>query len=156
MFIYLQKNLHVWLQFGLHKLFTVISLQELNWYICMCNLEVTHWFLLFLLHNKIFRTLQTFIFTWQSFLLCETDVLMGQKCCCAQDMSSHLGNDFAFFMFLNCGRPLRTWSWAEMCTINKTTPSSFVTVVIMPWVYPETAWHNIISYWHLGIFYDTA
>lgn len=73
----------------------------------MCNLEVTHWFLLFLLHNKIFRTLQTFIFTWQSFLLCETDVLMGQKCCCAQDMSSHLGNDFAFFMFLNCGRPLK-------------------------------------------------
>lgn len=39
--IYLQKNLHACLQFGLHEVFTVISFQELN---CMCNLEVTHCF----------------------------------------------------------------------------------------------------------------
>lgn len=65
-------------------------------------------------------------------------MVMGKKCFCTQDVSCHLRNAFAWFQFKppSCFLMVmehsdRTLHGAEMCTITKTTPSCFITMVTM-------------------------
>lgn len=150
------KYLH-WFQF---KMCVYFNSNISSW--CLSYiLEVTHdlscyssWTTKCLGHSRRLFSHGCFFPLWNWYMV------MGKKCFCTQDVSCHLGNAFAWFQFkpstcfqIAVEHSNRTLHWDEMCTITKITPSCFVTMVTMPWVYPRnSAWHNVVSYRHLGIF----